>query len=86
MAEVIAKPVAMNTTVATIERSDRREMPQTPCPDVQPLPQLPQAAFKGCQALPKEAPAVGAHSAGLQRAGCEPARIHHVDAKQDVGF
>lgn len=30
--------VAMNVTVATIDRTDSRAMPHTACPDVQPLP------------------------------------------------
>jgi len=38
MMKVVANPVAMKTAVATSERTDRREMPQTPCPEVQPLP------------------------------------------------
>jgi hypothetical protein len=31
-------PVAMNTPVAMSERFDKREIPQTPCPLVQPFP------------------------------------------------
>ena len=34
----MAKPAAMNVSVATIERAEKRLMPHTPWPLVQPLP------------------------------------------------
>lgn len=34
----VTMPVAMNVSVATMERGDSRDRPQTPCPLVQPEP------------------------------------------------
>ena len=34
----VAKPASMKAAVATIERGERRDRPQTPCPLVQPEP------------------------------------------------
>ena len=39
-ATAVAIPDAMNEPTATRERGEKRASPQTPCPDVQPLPRL----------------------------------------------
>ena len=38
MTNTVAKPAPMNASVATSERGESRERPQTPCPLVQPPP------------------------------------------------
>ena|GEM_PF-5785733 len=38
MTNTVRKPLAMKAAVATSERGDRRDNPQTPCPLVQPEP------------------------------------------------
>lgn len=38
MTKTVTNPAAMNAAVATIERGESRESPQTPCPLVQPEP------------------------------------------------
>jgi hypothetical protein len=36
--KTVANPVAMNIAVATSARTESREIPHTPWPEVQPLP------------------------------------------------
>ena len=38
MVYTVANPAAMNASVATSERAEKRDSPQTPCPLVQPEP------------------------------------------------
>lgn len=40
MTNTVSNATAIKTKVATIERGDKRPMPQIPCPLVQPLPKL----------------------------------------------
>src|SRR5690606_18827124 len=62
----VAKPAIMNATVATTERSDRRLIPQTPWPLVQPLPScVPKPTRSPATSTPPRGPvALGGRAAG----------------------